>query len=237
MQGYIHSLQSLGTVDGPGVRAVVFTEGCPLRCIYCHNPDTWECSKGDLMDASELAEKIIRLYPYIKNGGVTFSGGEPCLQADFICEVISLVSEKGLHIAIDTCGEIDNSDVDRLLELTDMVLLDVKFTTEGDYKKYTGGSLGSVLGFIEKLERLKKETWIRHVVVPGINDNEEDVRALARLLKCYSVITKVELLPFKNLCIEKYRALNIPFALEGIPQMNSEKLQRLDSVLQDELNK
>ena len=232
MQGYIHSIQSMGTLDGPGVRAVVFTEGCPLRCIYCHNPDTWQCKDSDLMDANALAEKILRLYPYIKDGGVTFSGGEPCLQAEFICEVISLVREKGLHIAIDTCGEVDNEQTDKLLQVTDLVLLDIKMTTEEDYKKYTGGSLSAVMAFLDKLERLNKETWIRHVVVPGINDNEEDILRLAELIKGYSCISKVELLPYRSLCIEKYKMLGIPFALENTPQMGKDELKKLTSVLE-----
>lgn len=235
MQGYIHSIQSLGTVDGPGVRAVVFTEGCPLRCIYCHNPDTWECKASDLTDAKSLADKILRLYPYIKNGGVTFSGGEPCLQAEFICEVISLVKKKGLHIAIDTCGEVDNTETDKLLSMIDLVLLDIKMTTEEDYKKYTGGSLSKVMTFLDKLEKLGKETWIRHVVVPDINDSEEDIKRLAALIKGYSCISKVELLPYKSLCIEKYRMLGIPYALENTPQMSKEKLELLEKVLQNEL--
>lgn len=236
MQGYIHSLQSMGTLDGPGVRAVVFTEGCPLRCIYCHNPDTWECSKSDLMDASEIAEKILRLYPYIKNGGVTFSGGEPCLQADFICEVISLVSEKGLHIAIDTCGEVLDDKVEKLLSMTDLVLLDIKMTTEEDYEKYTKGSLSRVMTFLQKLQSMNKETWIRHVVVPGINDNGEDIKRLAKLIKGYSCISKIELLPYRSLCIEKYKNLGIEYPLEDTPQMDKTDLLRLDAILRKYIN-
>ena len=119
MKGYIHSLQSLGTVDGPGVRAVVFGEGCPLRCDYCHNPDTWECREDDLVEVDELVKRILRLYPYIKDGGVTFSGGEPCLQADFFCALAAGLKESGLHIALDTCGEVYGESVERLLERYD----------------------------------------------------------------------------------------------------------------------
>lgn len=227
----------MGTLDGPGVRAVVFTEGCPLRCVYCHNPDTWECNENDLMQASEIAEKILRLYPYIKNGGVTFSGGEPCLQADFLCEVISLVSEKGLHIAIDTCGEILDDKVERLLQMTDLLLLDIKMTTEEDYKKYTKGSLSRVMTFLQKLQSMNKDTWIRHVVVPGINDNEEDIIRLASLIKGYSCISKVELLPYRSLCIEKYKMLNIEFPLEGVPQMDKKRLKDFEELLKFEMNR
>lgn len=227
MKGYVHSLQSLGTVDGPGVRAVLFTEGCPLRCVYCHNPDTWECRDADLCEHTEIAERIVRLYPYIKDGGVTFSGGEPCLQADFLCEVAKILKAHGLHIALDTCGEIYNESVESLLSLTDLVMLDIKMTTEADYEKYIGGSLERTLSFLDRLELLGKPTWIRHVVVPEINDTEEDIDRLARLIKGYKCIERVELLPFKTLCIEKYKTLGIPFALEGTPAMSAERLERL----------
>ena len=230
MTGYIHSLQSLGTVDGPGVRAVVFSEGCPLRCVYCHNPDTWECKDSDLTDHTELAQRIIKLYAYIKNGGVTFSGGEPCAQASFFTELAKALKEKGLHIALDTCGEIYNEDVRELLSLIDLVLLDVKMTNEADYKRHTGGSLEKVLSFLNLLEQMKKEVWIRHVIVPGINDTEEDVKALRELLKPYSVIKKVELLPYKNLCKEKYKMLGIPFVLEDTPQMSKSRVDELAKI-------
>ena len=222
----------MGTVDGPGVRSVVFTEGCPLRCIYCHNPDTWECKEQSLMESADLAERLLRFYPYIKDGGVTFSGGEPCLQADFICETVEyLKAKKDIHIAIDTCGEVYNSSVERLLGLSDMALLDVKMTTESDYNKYTGGSLERVMSFLERLEALGKDTWIRHVVVPEINDSEEDVLRLGRLLQGYKCIKKIELLPYKNLCIEKYKQLNIPFALENTPPMSASRIEELSKLI------
>lgn len=235
MKGYVHSLQSLGTVDGPGVRAVLFTEGCPLRCIYCHNPDTWECKESDLCEHTEISEKILRLYPYIKDGGVTFSGGEPCAQADFLCEVATILKARGLHIALDTCGEIYNESTERLLSLTDLVMLDIKMTTEEDYKKYIGGSLATTLSFLNRLELLGKDTWIRHVVIPDMNDSEEDIDRLAELIRGYKCIKHIELLPFKTLCREKYKALGIPFGLENTPPMNSEQLDTLNKHLAKKL--
>ena len=232
MKGYIHSLQSMGTLDGPGVRAVVFTEGCPLRCAYCHNPDTWELKDTDSVEHTELAERILRLYPYIKDGGVTFSGGEPCVQAEFVFETAKLLRERGLHIAIDTCGDIDGAEVDRLLSVTDLILLDVKFTTEEDYARYCGGSLERTMSFLDKLERLGKDVWIRHVVVPSLNDSEEDVERLAELLRGYKCIRKVDFLPFKTLCREKYESLGIRFPLEGTPQMGKERLAELYEAFQ-----
>lgn len=235
MKGYVHSIQSLGTVDGPGVRSIVFLSGCPLRCIYCHNPDTWERKADQLTDAAALAERLLRFYPYIQNGGVTFSGGEPLLQAEFVTEVASILKKEGLHIAVDTCGAPVNASVERLLEVADLFLLDIKMTTEEDYKRYTGGGLATTMAFLNRLEEMKKDVWIRHVVVPNINDTEEDIERLAELIKGYSCIQKVELLPFKNLCLEKYRALNIPFPLEGTPPMRVETLEKLDRVLTETL--
>ena len=231
MKGYIHSIQSMGTVDGPGVRAVVFAEGCPLRCIYCQNPDTWEKKEQDAVESDVLAQKLLRFSPYIKNGGVTFSGGEPCLQAAFFAEVARPLKQKGLHIALDTSGAVDTAEVDALLDLTDLVLLDVKMTTEQDHKNYIGNSLGQTLSFLDKLERLGKDVWIRHVVVPGINDNEEDILRLRELLKGYSCIKKIELLPYRNICLEKYKSLGIPFALADVPNMSREALAKLERLL------
>ena len=232
MKGYIHSVQSLGTVDGPGVRAVVFTEGCPLRCAYCHNPDTWEFNENDLMSADILTEKILRLYPYIKNGGVTFSGGEPCVQAEFLTEVAAVLKEKGLHIALDTSGAVYDKKVETLLSLTDLVLLDIKMTTEDDYKKHIGGSLGKTLEFLGRLEEMHKEVWIRHVVVPGITDSEENIRRLKALVSPYKCVSKIELLPFKTLCLEKYESMGIEFLLKDTEQADMNRIEELYRILE-----
>ena len=235
MKGYVHSLQSLGTVDGPGVRSVVFLSGCPLRCVYCHNPDTWECQEKQLTDANELAERLLSFYSFIKKGGITFSGGEPLLQAEFVTEVASILKKAGLHVAIDTCGSPVTPATERLLEVADLFLLDIKMTTEEDYQRYTGGSLQATMAFFDRLEEMQKDVWIRHVVVPGINDTEEDIERLAALISGYKCIKKVELLPFRNLCLEKYRALSIPFQLEDTPPMNVEETERLERMLREAL--
>ena len=231
MKGYIHSLQSLGTVDGPGIRAVVFASGCPLRCIYCHNPDTWNMTEGTLTDANEIAEKIVKLKPFFKNGGVTFSGGEPLMQAEFFAELAGLLKKQGLHIALDTSGCIDNPSVDKLLEVTDLVLLDIKMTSNEDYQKYIGTDLERVMAFLDKLQKLGKEVWIRHVVVPGINDNQDDVLKLKDMLGKYTCISKIELLPFKNLCLEKYESLDIEFKLKDTNPMKNEEIEKLNNLL------
>lgn len=230
MKGYIHSIQSMGTVDGPGVRAVVFGGGCELRCAYCHNPDTWDMQAMEALDSIELSKRIMRYYAYIKNGGVTFSGGEPLIQAEFFLELGELLKNEGLHIAVDTSGHTDNPKAKELLELCDLVLLDIKFTSEEDYKKYTGGSLKTVLELLDWLDSRGKPVWIRQVIIPQINDGEENIRRLAEILKPYKNIERVELLPFKKLCLEKYKALNIPFPLENTPEMPKEELKKLESL-------
>ena len=231
MKGYVHSIQSLGTVDGPGVRAVVFTTGCPLRCVYCHNPDTWSANGAKEYEAKELVEKLRRFYPYIKGGGVTLSGGEPCLSADFLLEVVSLLHEDGIHVALDTSGSVTTDSAMALIDACDLILLDVKFTTEDDYKRYTGGTLAAPMSVLERCEAAKKPVWVRHVVVPRINDTKEDGEALRELLLPYSVIEKIELLPFKTLCIEKYDSLGIPFPLKDTPAANVEDIKRVESGL------
>ena len=231
MQGYISKFESLGTVDGPGVRAVVFTSGCPLRCVYCHNPETQDPVGGRLTDKDELVARIRRLYPYIKDGGVTFSGGEPLLSAKFLCEVARELKADGIHLALDTSGAVINEDALALLDLCDLVLLDVKFVTDSAYKLYTGGSLCRTLEFLALCEERKKPVHIRQVTVPGINDNERDIIALRELLLPYTCVKKIELLPFRKLCLPKYEALGIPFPLSDTPEMDTERLSELSLLL------
>ena len=222
----------MGTQDGPGLRAVVFASGCPLRCIYCHNPDTHAIGDGEPTEHTELARRIERLIPYIKDGGVTFSGGEPCLQAEFFAELAELLHAMGLHVALDTSGCIINDRVERLVSLCDLVLLDLKFTTEEDYRRYTGGSLGQTLDFLSLCERMGVPVRIRHVVVPGLNDTGEDVEALEGLIEGKKCIKEIEPLPFRKLCLEKYEMLGIPFALAETPEMDEERLAELYSGIQ-----
>ena len=232
MKGYIHSVQSLGTVDGPGVRTVVFTAGCPLRCVYCHNPDTWDINDGSATTPDALVEQILRFYPYIKDGGVTFSGGEPLMQAEFVYQTSKLLKEHNLHIALDTSGCIQNSETEKLLKTVDLILLDIKMTSDEDYKKHIGTELKKIISFLDKLQELNKDVWIRHVVVPGINDTDEDVLKLKKLICSYSCIKKIELLPFKNLCLEKYENMGIEFPLKSTPPMSGVRLQELTKIIE-----
>lgn len=224
MKGRIHSFQSLGTVDGPGVRSVVFTQGCPLRCACCHNPDTWNTAGGIEVSAEEIFEKIRRLRPYYGNdGGVTVSGGEPLMWADFVRELFELCKKEGISCALDTSGCIYNSKVEELLKLCDVVLLDYKYTESDKYEKYTGMKKETADAFLEKLSEMNKRVWIRQVIIPTVNDDRESVERLYDLKNKYACIEKTELLPFRKLCIEKYKALGIDFPFERIPEA-SEKL-------------
>jgi pyruvate formate lyase activating enzyme len=203
-------------------------QGCPLRCACCHNPDTWDKDGGKLVSAEEMFRKIQRLRAYFgKDGGVTVSGGEPLLQADFVAELFSLCRADGINCALDTSGCIYNESVERLLSLTDLVLLDYKYTNDEDYKKYTGMSRQSADAFLERLSVLGKRVWIRQVIIPTLNDSEGSVSRLYALGDRYSCIEKIELLPFRKLCIEKYRTLGISFPLEDIPEASEELIERL----------
>lgn len=230
--GRIHSFQSLGTVDGPGVRAVVFMQGCPLRCVCCHNPDTWDISGGREISCDEMFTKIIRCKSYFgENGGVTVSGGEPLVQAQFVYELFGLLKKEGIHTAIDTSGCVLNNEVRKLLSRTDLVILDYKYTDDVDYRRYTGLERGKVDSFLEYLEEQKIDTWIRQVIIRGLNDNEPSVKRLAKLRQRYKCVKRIELLPFRKLCIEKYRALGIDFPLENTPETTSENIDELQHLL------
>ncbi len=230
MTGRISAFQSLGTVDGPGVRAVVFASGCPLRCGYCHNPETWS-ERGTEVSEDELLAKILRLKPYIRHGGVTFSGGEPLLQAEFFASLARSLKAEGLHVALDTSGNGGDAHVGELLDAVDLVLLDVKFSNEKDYRAYTGGSFARTMDFLADVRSRGKRVWIRRVIVAGLNDGEEDVRALKDLLAPFSdVIDRVEFLPFRKLCLEKYERLGLPFPFGSYDETPSSVTDRLTAL-------
>lgn len=229
MIGRIHSFQSLGTVDGPGIRAVVFMQGCPLRCVCCHNPDTWDLSQGVEMTIEALIDKIERLRHYFGDtGGVTVSGGEPLMQSDFVTELFYECHKRGINTALDTSGCIYNESVERLLELSDLVILDYKYMNSCDYEEYVGMKKENVDLFLEKLEQMRKNVWIRQVIIPSLNDNEEFVSKLFDLEKKYSCIQKTELLPFRKLCLEKYSAQGLDFKLKDVPEASFELIKNLE---------
>lgn len=228
MMGKIDSFHSFSTNDGPGIRAVLFLQGCPLRCKCCHNPETWDSTKGKSVSVDDVMKMIKKGLTYYKNGGVTCSGGEALLQPKFVYEIFRKCHEIGLHTTLDTSGCILNDEVITLLNETDLVLLDVKMTTEEKYKEFANGSLEQTIRFLDTLESLKKEVWIRQVIIPNLNDSEEDVERLKDLLKNYQCIKKVEFLPFRSLCISKYEELGIDFTLKNTREANQEDIERIE---------
>jgi pyruvate formate lyase activating enzyme len=228
MKGRIHSFQSLGTVDGPGIRAVVFMQGCPLRCACCHNPDTWSFSGGSEISVDEIFEKIKRLRAYFgKEGGITVSGGEPLMQADFVAELFDKAHAEGINCALDTSGCVMSPGVERLIDLTDIVLLDYKYTNASDYEKYCGCSIEAVDSFLEMLSQKNKRVWLRQVIIPTLNDTPESLEKLYALKNRYPCIEKIELLPFRKICLEKYSEMGIDFPLADVPEAGDEQVARL----------
>lgn len=215
MTGRVHSFQSLGTLDGPGLRSVVFLQGCPLRCGFCHNPDTWDFSGGEIMEAADVAARVRRYKPYFgAEGGLTVSGGEALAQAGFVAELFERCHRDGIHTCLDTSGCLQAKEEAVLLAHTDLCLLDIKFTTDEEYIRYTGGHLDTVLAFLSRLEAAAVPVWIRQVIVPGLNDTMEQIDRLSALIAPYHNIRRVELLPFHKLCLEKYQAIGIPFPFD-----------------------
>ena len=228
MTGRIHSFQSLGTVDGPGVRAVVFMQGCPLRCVCCHNPDTWDMDGGTSVTPEEIAAKVIRLRSYFgKDGGLTVSGGEPLMQAEFVTRLFEICKGVGISCALDTSGCVYDGSVERLLSLCDIVLLDYKYMSDTLYKDKCGCSIADVDSFLQRLEEMKKRVWIRQVIIPGLNDDEESLSCLYALKKRFNCIEKIELLPFRKLCIEKYKNMGMDFPLSDTPEADPESVAEI----------
>ena len=232
----VNSFQSFGAVDGPGVRFVVFLQGCNLKCSYCHNPETIENKENTLLTPDELLSKIKRYESYIKEkGGVTFSGGEPLLQAKELIPLVKLLKEEGYHIALDTNGSVLNEWVKELLTYIDLVLLDMKMPSEELYHKYIGCELSKVNSFFNYLCDIEKKVWIRQVIVEGINDTKENTDFLKNIKK-HKNVEKIELLPFKKLCIEKYKKLGIPFPMEGHNETDIFVINKLNNVLNSDGN-
>lgn len=220
IKGRIHSFESMGLVDGPGIRVVVFFQGCPLRCKFCHNPDTWAFDGGTEYTPEELVSKIEKFKPYFKeNGGVTFSGGEPLMQPEFLIEVLRLCKEKGIHTCIDTSG-VGVGKYDEILKYTDLVLYDIKHVTREGYKDLTGLELKESLNFLEAMKSNKTKIWIRHVVVPGMTDSEEHLKNVKKFIDTIPNVLKVELLPYHVLGANKYDVMGIEYPLKGLEPMD-----------------
>ena len=230
--GYIHSFQSLGALDGPGIRFVVFLQGCNLRCSCCHNPDTWETSGGNEYTPELIVTRVKRYKEYFgADGGITVSGGEPLLQADFVKEIFILCKKEGINTCLDTSGSVLNYKVEELLQVTDRVLLDIKYTTEKDYLKYVGCSMEKPLEFLSYLNEKRIATTHRQVINTTLNDNEENVFALKKIAECHNCIDKVELLPFRKICQVKYDKMGIEFPFANIPEAGKDKITELEKLL------
>lgn len=230
-KGRIHSIESMGLVDGPGIRTVFFLQGCRLRCRYCHNPDTWQLSGGREMNVTEIMKILKRYRPYYgKTGGITCSGGEPLLQMDFVTELFKSCKEENISTCLDTAG-YGSGNYEALLDYTDLVIFDMKHVLAEEYHQLTGGDISIAQKFLQTVAQKEVPLWIRHVVVPGWTDDAEHIRRLNTAIREIPNVQKVELLPYHTMGVKKYHTMGIPYPLEGIPPMESEKLQYLQKLV------
>ena len=232
MIGKIHSIETFGAVDGPGIRTVFFMQGCPARCLYCHNPDSWSEGGGEKIEVEEIVHWALRGKPYYGGkGGVTFSGGEPLLQAKFLTEAMHALKREGIQSAIDTSGTYIDAYTEDAIRACDLVLLDIKHPDAERFEIITGHSQETLFELIDIINRQKKHVWVRHVVVPDINDTPEDMEALNEFMRKIRFVDKVELLGYHTMAIEKYAKLGITSRLKGVPAMDSAKLMELQKLI------
>lgn len=230
MIGKINSFETLGLNDGPGVRVVIFLQGCPLRCIFCHNPETWQSNSNITMTPQETLDFINKYKNYFgEDGGVTFSGGEPLLQPEYLKEVLKLCKDNNIHTCLDTSG-MYTKDVYEILEYVDLVILDIKATDNENYKKITNQNIDKFLEFLNICKELNKKLWLRQVIVPGINDNIEYIYKLKNFIKDINY-EKIELLPYHTMALSKYEKLNIPYKLKNVKAMDKLKCEELEKIL------
>ena len=235
VKGSIDSVETMGLVDGPGIRYVVFLQGCKLRCLFCHNPETWKMEEKNMTTAEELIDKMKRYKNYFgKEGGVTFSGGDPLCQPEFLLECLKQCKQEGIHTCLDTSGVGCNKELyPEILSYTDLVILDIKAVTPEAYKKMTGYPMKDFSEFLELCQKLEKKLWLRQVIVPGINDTEEYILELKKYIKNIKNVERVELLPYHLYGVEKYKKLGISYRLDGVPAMKKEDLDKLNQILQE----
>ena len=230
-QGRIHSTESLGTLDGPGVRFVVFMQGCPMRCIFCHNPDTWDAGKGQEISSDELMAQILSCKPYFGNtGGVTFTGGEPFLQPIFLKEMLKKCKKAGIHTAVETCGIFGKKPAEEVLEYVDLFILGLKHLEPGKHKKLTGKENAGALELAKFLAEKKKPFWVRYVLIPGITDQKKEIEALAVFLSKLKSLELVELLPYHTLGLEKWKQLGLDTKLKGIKPPTKKEMDAAKAV-------
>lgn len=235
MKGYIHSIETMGLLDGPGIRIVVFMQGCPLRCLFCHNPDTWEKEKNYLTTSKEIVDTVRKYRSYIEdNGGITLSGGEPLYQSEFTLDILKKCKKASIHTCLDTSGVgYDKNYLDDILKYTDLIILDIKAIDPNNYKKITGKDMEDFNYFLKKVEKMQKKLWLRQVIVPTINDNQDYVKKLKKYISKIKNVEKVELLPYHTMGIKKYESLNIKYRLSNVEEMNKDRLKELEKILID----
>lgn len=240
-KGRIHSVESFGTVDGPGTRLVVFLQGCPMRCKYCHNPDSWDVGTGNEMSVEEILALYEKNKSFYRNGGITVSGGEPLLQLDFLTDLFEAAKQRGIHTCLDTSGILYREDKKEKFELLfsylDLVLLDLKHSNTREHKELTAQKLEPVLAFARALEKNHIPMIIRHVVVPGITDQEEHLKELGRLIASFHNVKGLEVLPYHTMGVKKYEALGIPYPLEGVPSTEKETAKKAREIILTEIRK
>lgn len=232
-KGYIHQIETMGLVDGPNIRIVIFMQGCPLRCLFCHNPETWNSKSNIELTSKEIVDEVRKYRPYIEmGGGVTFSGGEPLLQSEFLLEMLKMCRNAGIHTCIDTSGTgYSKKYLDEILKYTDLVILDIKAIDEESYKKITGKDMSMFNFFVDRLLKNNNKVWLRQVIVPGINDTQEYILELKKYIKKFKNVEKVELLPYHTMGIEKYKKLNIKYRLENVEPMDKDRCKELEKLL------
>lgn len=241
IKGNIHSIETCGTVDGPGIRFVIFMQGCPLRCQYCHNPDTWQTDTNKLMTADEIMQKYDGVKEFVRSGGITVTGGEPLLQIDFVTELFKVAKAHGIHTALDTSGIIFNPEntenINNLLKYTDLVLLDIKHIDDEEHKKLTGASNKNILAFAQYLSEKQIPVWIRHVVVKDITLNEKYLKELGKFLATLNNIKALDILPYHNMAIPKYESLGINYPLKNTPPTSKEEAINARNIILQEYKK
>lgn len=236
-KGYIHSTESFGTVDGPGIRFVIFFQGCPMRCKYCHNPDTWQPNQGNMMTVDELLELYHHNERFYRKGGITATGGEPLLQLPFLTVLFTEAKKRGIHTCLDTSGiiyrESRKEEFKRLFSVTDLVLLDVKHSDPEGHKELTGQDQAPVIEFAKALEEFHVPMIVRHVVVPGITDGKKELETLGHLIGGFGNLKGLEVLPYHTMGIKKYEQLGIPYPLEGVEAMDKKEAAKARELLLD----
>lgn len=231
MKGYIHSFESFGTKDGPGIRFVLFLQGCPLRCLYCHNVDTWDLkNRKYILTPKETMKEISKVKGFIKTGGITVSGGEPLMQPEFILELFKLCKEQGIHTAVDTSGFIMNDCVKQVLELTDLVLLDIKHINPKKYSALTSVELKPTLEFIEYLAVINKPVWLRYVLVPDYTDNEQDLKAWAKFVSKFKNVERVDILPFHQMASYKWEETGRDYQLKDVLSPSKDEIEKAEEI-------